>query len=318
MKLGFIGYKGHALRLIDIMSKDCEITHFYHPKKINPPMGVATQNLKDLYSCDAIIISSPNNTHFEYLEKLKDFEGYIFCEKPPISTLEELEKLKEFPKEKIYFNFNMRFGFLLDVLQDYPQKYDLGDPIIIDVITGYGLGFKKEYKSSWRAKKELHKLGVMETLGIHFFDLVSFCLGEPNNINCQGDSFSPLGDSIDTFYLSASFKDCFFSLTCSYCIPFIYHIKIVYTNGLIDLTSKSIKVYSPRDTFKNGLFITPPLVYEQEIDIDEFYLNSLKKSCKYFLNCVSEKNTIDVKHFNQSISSNSHLLSCTQLLKSTS
>ena len=321
IKIGFIGYKGHAMRLIKIFSKikNCEISHFYHPEKIidlkqipitNKSRLVATRNLKDLYSCDGIVISSPNHSHFGYIKKLlKNYKGYIFCEKPPVANLKELNALAKISiknKKRVYFNFNMRFSFLNDVLKNFPQKYNLGKPIRIAITVGHGLAFKKSYKSSWRAKKELHKAGVLETLGIHYFDLVSFLFGSPENLCYKSENYSPYGNSIDTSHLSCSFKThCYFNLTCSYCIPFTENTQIIYTNGLIELNVNEIKVFGPREVFdKRGFFINPPLIFKKSLNSEKLYFESLVMSCEYFTDCVRRKKTINPKYFKQSILSN--------------
>jgi len=321
IRIGFIGYKGHTVRLIKIFEKNkkCKITHFYHPKKnidlkqisiANKAKLIVTKNLKDLYLCNAIVISSPNHTHFAYLKKLiENYNGYIFCEKPPVSNIKELKMLTKFSvkdKQRIYFNFNMRFSFLNEILKTFPKKYNLGKPIRISIIAGHGLALKKSYKSSWRANKKLHKAGVLETLGIHFFDLASSLFGEPSNLCLKAENYSPYGDSIDTCHLSCNFKNhCYFSLTCSYCIPFIENTQINYTNGFIDFNTNKIRVFGPRKVFdKRGFFIQPPLIYKKNVNENTLYINSLKKSCEHFIDHVYNKRKINLKYFEQSILSN--------------
>lgn len=321
IKIGFIGYKGHATRLIKIFEKikQCEISYFYHPQKnidlkqiplTKSKATATTRKLKDLFSCDAIIISSPNHTHFSYIKNLlKNYTGYIFCEKPPVANSKELNALTKISiknQKRLYFNFNMRFSFLCDVLRTFSQRYGLGKPIKIAITVGHGLAFKKSYKSSWRAKKNLHKAGVLETLGIHYLDLASFLFGSPNNLHYSTEHYSPYGNSIDTSHLSCSFKNhCYFNLTCSYCVPCMEDVQIIYTNGIIKLNSNGIKVFGPRDIFnKNGFFVDPPVIFKKSFDSENLYFESLTKSCRYFVNCVNHKKEIDPKYFRQSIFSN--------------
>ena len=63
---------------------------------------------------DIFFITSPNTTHFKYLHNLS--EKYIFCEKPPVSKLEDLNKLRKMNTGKIYFNFNLRFSKIVEIL----------------------------------------------------------------------------------------------------------------------------------------------------------------------------------------------------------
>ncbi|MDD5129519.1 MAG: Gfo/Idh/MocA family oxidoreductase [Candidatus Omnitrophica bacterium] len=320
-KIGFIGYKGQAGRLIKIFEniKRCKISCFYHPEKhidvkqiavCNHPDLFATRKLSDLYSCAGIVICAPNYMHFSYLKELiKDYRGYIFCEKPPVSNFRELASLRKFStadKKRVYFNFNQRFGFLAELLKVFPKRYNLGEPIRAAIVSGHGLGFQESYKSSWRAKKELHEGGVLETLGIHFIDLLSFTFGASKNIFCFAENLSPYGDAIDTCHFSCIFgSKLYFNLTCSYCMPFTHSIKIDYTNGSIDIDDKEIKVFTPREVFdKNGRFVRPPLRYRKLIDYNKLYSESLEVSCQYFMDCLCKRREINLEYFKQSILSN--------------
>jgi len=96
LKIGLIGYRNQAERLIDIIKSraDSKLECIYHPtKKFDD--SLFTNRFDDLLVCDAIIISSPNDTHYKYLTKLQNFDGYIFCEKPPVTSINDLEKLRK-------------------------------------------------------------------------------------------------------------------------------------------------------------------------------------------------------------------------------
>ena len=162
VNLGIIGYKNHAERLLNILDKKkgCYLKFIYHPtKKLKDSRG--TNKISDLLSCDGILISSPNNTHFSYLKKLEKFDGYIFCEKPPVVLRSELNKLKKFKiekKRKIYFNFNFRFKKINSLFEEIIQDKALGKIININIILAHGLAFKKEYVKSWRSKDNMHSV----------------------------------------------------------------------------------------------------------------------------------------------------------------
>ena len=57
-------------------------------------------NIKNLLDSDIIVISSPTDFHFEQIKELQDFNGYIFCEKPIVGTLEEIKKIRYQGKSK--------------------------------------------------------------------------------------------------------------------------------------------------------------------------------------------------------------------------
>lgn len=324
-KIGFIGYKGHASRLMDVFERinGCRVECVYHPEKDIDVDALAlrdktsikvTKNLADLYSCDGVVIASPNASHFDYLKECAaNFHGYIFCEKPPIVKKAELEKLRRFSfkdKQRIYFNFNLRFGVFSEIFQTLVSTLKLGDPLRVAVVCGHGLGMQPKYQSMWRSKKSRHRMGVIETLGIHYLDLVTYFYGAPKNIFYKSENFSPYGDSRDTCHFSATFKNnCYFTLTASYCLPLINDMMINFTNGMIMANSSEIKVFGPRDVFdRQGFFCSPPLVYARKLQRNFIYQDSLKKSCNYFFDCLRSSRPVSVDHFNQSMKTNELLL----------
>jgi len=65
IKLGIVGYKNHAERLGKIIhSMKIYQVKFYHPTKKNKNI---TNNFQDLLELNAVIISSTNSTHYEYI-----------------------------------------------------------------------------------------------------------------------------------------------------------------------------------------------------------------------------------------------------------
>ena len=115
MKISIIGYKNHALRLKDVLNKlryDNVVNYNYH-----------TDSLED---SDVYFISSPNETHMEWIDKLIPHDKYIFCEKPPSTNLEDIDKLEELYNKKLYFNFNYRFSSLVKFAKHYIETKELG------------------------------------------------------------------------------------------------------------------------------------------------------------------------------------------------
>ena len=75
----------------------------YH-KAISKSQLPLTSDLEELKSSDGIIISSPTDTHFSYLNRLINFSGLILLEKPGVSSSVELEEMLKWNrsiKEKI-------------------------------------------------------------------------------------------------------------------------------------------------------------------------------------------------------------------------
>jgi len=314
LKIGIIGYKNHALRLIKLISKNkyCKLKAIYHPSK-KVEHELATNKIDDLYNCDAVLISSPNQTHFNYIVTLLDnFSGYIFCEKPPVCCLSDIEtlfKIKDVDKNRIYFNYNLRFGYLYSIINDPHYLEKLGNIHYIKIMMGHGLAFKDDYINSWRADGKLNLHSITETLAIHYVDLLKFNYGEISKYFYSPSIVANTGTSFDTVHISLKFNKVTASIFASYACPFFDDIAIVGTNGTIKISEDHLYLYSPRDTFdKNGFFIAPPLVEKKVLNTNDDYMNSLSKSLNFFISHARKSNNIDTKYFNIGLSSNQFLL----------
>jgi len=314
LQIGIIGYRNHALRLINLVSQNkyCEVKFIYHPNKnINHPCG--TNRLQDLYQCDGVFISSPNQTHFNYIEKLLEHcKGYIFCEKPPVNRLSDLEKLSNISnsdKSRIYFNYNFRFGLLNSVLHNSDYLKALGNIHHIKIISTHGLAFKKDYSNSWRADGENNLHSITETVAIHYIDLLRLNFGQINTYSYNPDIIAKTGTAYDTVHVALKFDKVTASIFASYASPLINEISIIGTDGFLKICEGELILCSPRDIFDaNGFFKTPPIIQKRVIDNQKEYENSLKKSVDFFISHVQEKKKIDAKYFEASLSSNRFLL----------
>jgi len=311
VNLGIIGYRNHAARLMSLIEKrkDCKIKYIYHPtKSISDSRG--TNNISDLYSCDGVIIASPNNTHFDYIiDLLKNSDSVIFCEKPPVTSLNDLKKLEKLSlidKHRLFFNFNYRFSDIAENLQKNLNSREIGKLIHVSIFSTHGLAFKKEYPSSWRAdgKKNLHS--VLETVTIHYLDLLVFCLGNLDKSYYFPTLVSESGTSYDTSTVILQYKNgTTVSIVNSYAAPYINDISIIGTNGFFTIRNDQLIIRSPRDTFdKRGLFISPPIFHKSKFSIQDDYTNSLEKSFNYFLIHIIKKKDMNINHFQASLLTN--------------
>ena len=321
LNLGIIGYRKHAGKLISFIEKreNCKINFIYHPTKQLEDSRF-TNNFSDLFSCDAVIISSPNQTHFEYIEKLtKNFDGYIFCEKPPVSNINELNKLKKLKinkKRKIFFNFNYRFSELDKLLQKYSNSKQLGQIVKIEIVASQGLAFKKEYIGSWRSNGTKNKHILLDTVSIHYLDLIIKNFGTAKNQFYFPKIISKNGTSYDTSHLLFEYKNFNISIMNSYATPFLGELSIIGTNGYLMIKNNTLEIRSPRNTFdKNNLFITPPIILRKKFNMQQDHSTSLKKSIEFFISHVTQKIPFKNELFETSIRTTDLLLKIKKVVK---
>ena len=317
-KIGIIGFGNHASRVISILKKfkNIEIYKIFHPTKIVLE-NIGTNKFNDLYECDCILILSPDNTHFKYLHKLSEnYNGYIFCEKPVVTKLDELKKIEninEDKKKKIYFNFNFRFSKLNEIIKNEMDKKKIGEISHINILSTHGLAFKKEYLDSWRADKKKNQHNILDSLAIHYLDLILFQMGNIKNLNYYPRLVSKNGNSYDTCRLALETENASVIIYCSYANPKINEVVIIGTDGHITIRDNKKETFSPRDTFDSkGFFLKPPMIENEDFNFDNEYNDSLKKSLEYFIKHVKNKKLIDLENFDKSITTTKLLIEMKQ------
>jgi len=316
LNIGVIGYRNHAKRIIDIVNQSnlAQVSKIFHPNKdLNFPCF--TKNIDDLNICDAIMILSPNNTHFEYLKFFSNkFSGYIFCEKPPVASLEQLIMLEELSLDPgyVFFNFNYRFGRLKMIIEESISNGSLGKPIHMYISITQGLAFKDKYIDSWRAGVGAHQHGITETKAVHWINLANLLFGKIDNYNYSPKRHSGRSNAYDTCYLSLQYRNrVVVTLLMSYAAPYNTDMSVIGTNGLIEYRNNIIRVFSPRDTFDDhGYFSSPPCTKKfdyQTID-KNMYMESLERSVVYFLEHCRDQKTFPETLYNSSLDTNRFLL----------
>lgn len=302
MKIGLIGNGGHSKRIQEILSKKKIKFIIYKPKK---PKYFDKQKLALLKKCKIIFIISPNKTHFKYIDQLNNNKRYIFCEKPPVNRLSELKKLKNFNSSKLYFNFNYRYSILSKILNN-KKRFNLGKLLYGSIALTHGLALKKEYSKSWRANKLKSPSGVFEIVSIHFIDLINYHFKIRKTHNKRLLNFSKKGNSYDLSHINLISKDnSIIDIFSSYCAPYSKNINLIFSNGLIKQNDKKIIVRGPAKTFdKKGRFISPKILFQQNIGDNQDYNNSLNESVNFFLDQAKKGRNFKKEIFNSSLISN--------------
>ena len=118
IKIAIFGNGNHSKRIQQILIKKKFKFIIYKPDN---KKYYDKKKFEEVKKCNVIFIISPHNTHYYYISKLKE-KRYIYCEKPPVSSLRQLKNLSKFSSNKIYFNFNKRFsamGKIFDNINSY-------------------------------------------------------------------------------------------------------------------------------------------------------------------------------------------------------
>ena len=130
MKVGVIGHKNHATKIINILNSQKKIKKIkiflykkYNKKNLNLMSKKIeyVYSIKDLLDTCSVFILSPTKTHKKYIKLFLNTKIYIFCEKPGGSGIIDLNFLKEIKtnrKREIYFNYNFLFTKQIEFIKN--------------------------------------------------------------------------------------------------------------------------------------------------------------------------------------------------------
>jgi len=335
MKIGFIGYRNHALKLLKLTDKlelkksfliyypDSEkLKSQFDSHSISSP-SVLTSNFEDLQTTDVIFIASPTSTHFEYLRKLSRFyNGYIFCEKPPCGSVNDLQELSSFDdkiKQRIFFNFCYRYSAFATTCKRIVSNNEFGVPISLTFRSSHGIAFKDFYKENWRNTSALPLDNILGNIGVHYVDLTSYLLGGVNDISFSATSVAPNTKYQDSIQIQIKRKSGLpVSVFLSYACPHDEFAQLIFSDGIVEFQNGVLTTRSPRDTFNtDGFFTSPPIKsttsFASSVD---YYDKAIANSLTEFFYMVEKSSKIPLDLFDSAIHSTQIILNCVDNKKS--
>ena len=304
MKVVIIGNGGQSKKIQKILKRKKISYDIYKPKI---KLSLDSEFRDKIKKFNIFFITSPNTTHFKYLKNLT--KKYIFCEKPPVSKLSDLEKLKKMNSGKIYFNFNFRFSKIKEILE-LSSRYKLGKLLYGNIINSHGLAYKKDYKLNWRSNIKKNPLGIYETVQIHFIDVVNFCfsikkIDKPTLLN-----LSSSGTSYDTSHSKIyAENNAVIDIFSTYKSCLSNKKYFLFQNGSLEQSNSSITIRGPaKNLDKKGFFKNPNLIKKFTISNKKDFDDSLEKSVNFFIKHCRRQKKFKKKLFLKSISTNKYLL----------
>ena len=318
---GLIGYRNQSARIAKLLGilGHTELRWVYHPdpdklEKIDlqalAPRAQTTSELSDLFGLDAVFITSPSDTHVDYLKRLVGEVRYLYCEKPPAATLDELAELRNLDdddKRRIYLNFNYRFSDLAAEAGKLIRSGAIGAPVRFGFVSTHGLGFRDGFERDWRSRAQDPLSGIFGNVAIHYVDLCRWLLGSSTGMRTQPATHSPHSGTVDSVSVEMEFENgCTASIFVSYAAPFINEAQLIFTDGFLALRNGSLYLHRPRDSYDGvGRFVQPPpetlLVTESS---RAYYDRSLSRSLDHFTSVVAGSGAFEVRDFELALDSN--------------
>ena len=126
---------------------------------------------------DFVSVCSPNYLHLSHISAGLRLGCDVICEKPLVSTPEEIKELEAIEKETGKRVFNIL------QLRCHPSILELKEQVAIknkkekhDVSLTYITSRGKWYQESWKGDPR-KSYGIVMNIGIHFFDMLNFIFG---------------------------------------------------------------------------------------------------------------------------------------------
>lgn len=135
---------------------------------------------------DAIVISTPNDTHYPITMKALEKGLHVLCEKPIALTYAQAQEMATLADEKgvkhlapFTYSFMPTARYIKQLVDD---GY-LGKPYHLNLryYTGYG----RDGQYAWRFDKKIAGSGIIGDLGSHFLYIAEWIYGEIEAITCR-------------------------------------------------------------------------------------------------------------------------------------
>jgi predicted dehydrogenase len=287
LKICFIGNGSHAKRIQEVLS--CLSVNY---RVVDFERAARLSGQIDVINCHVIFITSPNDTHAQYLSELSEhFNGYIYCEKPPINRLEDLKIFDAVDFERCFFGFNLRYSGIHGFLSDVKKQFPLGRLLNTHIHRSYPFAIKPEYQDSWKSDKTRSPHGVLENLGVHYVDLSMMFSGNIKDIRKRKINLLGSGSAVDTATIFCEHENGSTShIFVSYATSFREEMYLTFEKGDISYDGDVSQVYYPRDSFDSrGLSIRPPVVLAKTLNSEALYDESMRNCIKEFVEVVLNK-----------------------------
>ncbi len=187
-----------------IANPDAEIKYFCDiiPEKARAAVekygcGIAVTDYKEILADDeveAISVCTPNKMHSTITIDCLKAGKNVLCEKPAARIFSEAKAMQDAQHESgkvLNIGVVNRFNPAVNKLRDMIQNGDLGEIYHIYVsfrshrsIPGLGGAF---------TTKEIAGGGVLIDWGVHYLDIVMYCMGDPKPKTVSAKAFSKLG-----------------------------------------------------------------------------------------------------------------------------
>ena len=165
--------------------------------------GTAVVDYKEVLAdeeVEAVSICTPNKVHREIAIAAMKAGKHVLCEKPAARVYEEaleMQKVQHETGKVLNIGVVNRFNTNVNKLKELIDQGELGE--VYQVYVSFRCGRCIPGLGGAFTTKEIAGGGVMIDWGVHFFDIVMYCCGDPKTLSVSAETFSRLGSPIKDY-----------------------------------------------------------------------------------------------------------------------
>lgn len=193
---GCRGYSMFVERLVDKYSDTAEITGVYDPNYVRAGIYKAKigdgctvyddfDTMVNTENPDAVIVTSTDNTHHEYVVRALDMGCDAISEKPLTNTYERCKAIRDAEKRsghKVTVTFNCRFMPFFATLKELLLEEKVGKVLAINYEYCLSRWHGGDYMKRWHRLME-NSEGLLLHKSTHHFDIINWLLmDEPRKV----------------------------------------------------------------------------------------------------------------------------------------
>lgn len=202
-------------------------------------------------SLDAVFVLTPNDSHFELVQKALQAGKHVFVEKPMTNTVAEAEALSGLlDGEKVFMvghNYRRKNG--IRVIKQLIEDDKIGNPVHFEMIVSHGGAFNFN-QSAWRNDPRKCIGGPLSMLGTHSFEVLQYLLGEPASIYSINQCTQGLSECEDSSVSLLTMKNGATALLQHhYVVPSLNYVRLEGTEGTVtyEIDSNQVMFRTGRD-----------------------------------------------------------------------
>jgi len=195
VKIGWVGVRGYGEKFWDHIknSSFCDIRVCYHKERSvaeeasNRMQCEFVLNFDDLINSpkvDALILTVPNDYHYDYAKLALEAGKHVLVEKPLTNSVREGRILFSTALEKhlvLSVGHNYRKNNFIEKIKEELEKGRIGLPVAAEFNMGHGGGLKFG-PDQWRFHKSKCPGGPLNMLGTHMIDAANYLFGKPKYV----------------------------------------------------------------------------------------------------------------------------------------